>query len=1064
MAQFQRHRRLTLLFLALTLLALLGMGVLKTRRDFLTRGMPRELPGPIHHGGARLGINVHLEQYEAAALDSNLEQIRAAGIHYVKQSFYFDEPFDWAAADRLIAAVAGNNLLLVPLLNGNPANGFAPPQDPARFAAWAGDFARRYRQQLTYYIIWDEPNLTSQWGGQPVNPAEYAALLTAAAQAIRAADAQAVIVAAPLAPTVERGPYNLNESLFLQALYDVGAAGAFDVVSGKPYGFHSGPGDRRVEAQTLNFSRVILLRELLERNGDGHKAIWAGNWGWNSLPDGWQGPPSIWGQTDEQTQAEWTLAALERARREWPWMGVMFLENWQPATAASSAGAAGADDPRWGFSIAGRATESSLRRRPPDDGLAYPGFYLARPDDPAQSFSGGWRFSPEFGADISQQPGDSATFHFWGTDAGLWVRRANYRARLHVTVDGQPANALPRDEHGAALVLTAPDKDEEWLSLEVVARNLEPGPHTLTLVADRGWDQWALHGFTVTYRPPDTAYRRSQLALGLTAVLSFILAMRSGLGADWGSWAGSSRAAYRRLALPVQLLLTALVAAIVALSGWLTWGEQAAGVYRRLGDGSQLAVTATVATIFYFTPAFVIYAASLAILILLIYFRPAWGLVLIAFAMPFYVPEVVKPVFHYHFSPVEIFTLATAAALVGARLTSTVSRIQSARRGAHNLPTAPSVGYAAAGAPLARLHPVDRAVLLFVLVATLSLFFTERLNVATSEWRTVILGPALFYGLLRAVRPTRQEMWLILDGFVLSGLVVALHGLWQYGGGAAVAETITAEGGLERLTAFYGSPNNVALYLGRLVPLLLAMMLLGTGRRRLFYTAVLLPIAPALLLTFSKGSLFLGVPVALLIVFSYWQWQGGRRVRPWLVGALISGALALLVVVQIPQLAGRLNPLGETSFFRVHLWRSALNMIADRPLFGVGLDNFLYAYRGRYIFEAAWQEPDLNHPHNIVLDFASRLGLLGLLAGGWLWWRFWHTLRPLPFQVERQWQPIAVGLVGAFGYILAHGLVDHSFFLVDLAYVFFLLLGTAVWLEEKTRIVDESSRAQGTWL
>ena len=56
----------------------------------------------------------------------------------------------------------------------------------------------------------------------------------------------------------------------------------------------------------------------------------------------------------------------------------------------------------------------------------------------------------------------------------------------------------------------------------------------------------------------------------------------------------------------------------------------------------------------------------------------------------------------------------------------------------------------------------------------------------------------------------------------------------------------------------------------------------------------------------------------------------------------------------------------------------------------VGLDNFLYAYRGRYILDAAWQEPNLNHPHNIVLDFATRLpgvdprrlALLGWSMGG----------------------------------------------------------------------------------
>jgi hypothetical protein len=45
-----------------------------------------------------------------------------------------------------------------------------------------------------------------------------------------------------------------------------------------------------------------------------------------------------------------------------------------------------------------------------------------------------------------------------------------------------------------------------------------------------------------------------------------------------------------------------------------------------------------------------------------------------------------------------------------------------------------------------------------------------------------------------------------------------------------------------------------------------------------------------------------------------------------------------------------------------------------------------------------------------------------------------------------EWLPVAVGFSGSLAAMLAHGLVDHSFFLVDLAFVFYLILGTAVWL------------------
>lgn len=1029
MNQTNRKRWLTLFGVLVAVLAVLAMGAQQARNAYLLRGIPAELPEPISHGGAQLGINVYLEQYDAAELDSQLAAIAKTGIQSVKQSFYYRDSFDWEEADRLITAVSRHNLTLIPLLDGNPENNFAQPAHPNDFAAWTAEFATRYGDQLQHYIIWDEPNLAEHWGNRPANANEYAALLTAAANAIRATDQDAVIVAAPLAPTVETGPRNVADWLYLQQLYEAGGAAAFDVAAAKPYGFKTGPDDRTVDNSVLNFSRPILMREVMERNGDGHKAIWAGNWGWNNLPDNWTGEKSIWGEATFGQQIEFTSRGLARAQREWPWMGKMFLENWQPN--------APENDPRWGFSWANK-DEDLLGFR--QHGIHTPatGFHLAQSDSPSQHYFGNWRFSPEFGADISES-GDSVRFSFWGTDLGLRVRRADFRARLYVTVDGQPANALPRDENGAMLILTSPDPSEDYITTELVAENLEMGQHTVEIVASRGWDQWALHGFSVGYQPDNTGFVLGQLGLGLTAVLALIFAYRNSKQARWGAFGQRLRQAFERLEDGGQLVLTAVFALIVGLSGWLTWGGQANDIYRRLGDLPQLALTATAATLFYVTPNFLIYLAALAILFLLIYLRPAWGLALVALSFPFYVNDTLKPILSYQFSPIELFTLVAFAAVLFNWFTS--SRDSQPRfrfrAGEASYNDIANRGYS------------DYAVFAFVLIATASLFFTERLDVAQNEWRVVIIEPALFYVMLRMVKPTRREMWVILDSFVVGGVIVALIGLWQYGTGQNL---ITAEGGLLRLRAFYGSPNNVALYLGRVLPLLAAMFLLGqqNGRRRWFYTVAAVPIGLAILLTFSKGGLLLGVPAGLTAVFWLWQRQAGRKTWPWLVGAGLLGAIGLIAIQQIPQLAERFSLGSATAVFRLNLWQASLEMVRQQPLFGVGLDNFLYAYRGRYILDAAWQEPNLNHPHNIFLDLATRLGLLGLLAGGWLFVNLGQQLQKAYATVTAEWQPVVVGLIGTLAAILAHGLVDHSFFLVDLAFVFYLVLGTAVWLNQSS--------------
>ena len=132
----------------------------------------------------------------------------------------------------------------------------------------------------------------------------------------------------------------------------------------------------------------------------------------------------------------------------------------------------------------------------------------------------------------------------------------------------------------------------------------------------------------------------------------------------------------------------------------------------------------------------------------------------------------------------------------------------------------------------------------------------------------------------------------------------------------------------------------------------------------------------------------------------------------------------------------RLNPLRQTGGFRLDLWQSSLEMVRDHPLLGIGLDNFAYLYQQVYLREGAVAEPNLSHPHNWLLHVWLELGLLGLVAFVWLLMRVLAACARGADGTETRW--LVAGACGSMADLLVHGFIDNSYFLVDLAFVFWL--------------------------
>jgi len=1033
-----------LILFALSLAAFLAAAVaalgITAERDFTLRGYVdatqlQDLPYRV----PRLGVNAELTQYDARTLNTQLDLMQRAQITWVRQTFDWDayEPQRGQVSrdvQRQWDTVADafrtrDDLQLVAVLMYTPAwardsqspdGRTTPPQAPDDFAAFARDFAQRYGDVVDVYQIWDEPNLFTAWGGLDPRPADYLALLQAAHTAIHSTDPAALVMAAALAPTTEIRGQNISDIEYLRDLYALGAAPYMDAVAAKPYGFDQSPLERTVSPDVLNFSRIVALREVMVAAGDGKKALWASQWGWNSLPADWTGAPSIWGQVDPSTRTQYTLDALNRAEREWAWLGGLILYHWQPQVPA--------DDPQWGFAL----VDANNQPTPLLDALltresanvATDGLY--HPRNPFTAYSGVWTFS-DLGADIGWQRDSRFAFTFHGRDVALLVRKDDYVGYLYPQVDNQPANALPRDSAGNSYLILTSGSLEPELTLVPIARGLSNSQHTLTAAADRGFDRWALAGFAVSSGDLRAPYDRQIIIAWLTATAALAALLTSGIGIRWGTVFAPLDGFLRGLHAFWQWTLSIAASIALMLGMLLTFGDSVPQVFRR--ESLNFIAALLTSGLIYLNPALIVTIIAALILWVLIFNRPLIGLALIVVYAPLFLFPV--ELYRFAFPMAELLLFVTFAAWM---LRQAVAWAKHCKH-----PDTPK--------RVVRWHALDFVTLGFIVLGTVALLWSSRRDVAFTEYRTLFVEPALFYLMLRTFALTRADWQRLFIALVTSGLLVALIGLMLYMQGEAI---ITAEGEARRMASVYGSPNNVALFLGRVIPFLFAAILLIKPLRGLS-VAALLPILAAFALTQSVGGLFLGLPISIAVVLLMLY---RKRALVWLIGlALIGGLAFVLLASQSDRFARALDFTQGTNFFRLRLWESTLDVLADHPLTGLGLDQFLYAFRGIYIRPDAWQEPNLSHPHNMVLDFAVRLGLGGILLLTASTWIIIRTLRRIS-TIKPIDRALSVGVTGALVYTVAHGLIDNSVFVNDLMLVHILLMA---FLASISRVFDEDS-------
>jgi O-antigen ligase len=244
----------------------------------------------------------------------------------------------------------------------------------------------------------------------------------------------------------------------------------------------------------------------------------------------------------------------------------------------------------------------------------------------------------------------------------------------------------------------------------------------------------------------------------------------------------------------------------------------------------------------------------------------------------------------------------------------------------------------------------------------------------------LLLEPVIYYFVGFLFPKNRRWVQWTIGIFLLSGVLLALHGLYQYVTHAPMPYSWVAsnEQGIitTRAYSIIGNPNGLGalLLMGTLISLSFALKSGLRASQRWGMAAVCLIHTAGIAVTFSRGAwLALGVGVVALLLTEY---------RRYLVPLLGVGVMAWFVAPSAftnrLRFAFSSSYLEQSqSFGRLRIWSLALTKAMEHPFSGVGLGTFAGVRASIYGTGKLWVD-------NVYLQFAAEGGLILLAAYLWL--------------------------------------------------------------------------------
>lgn len=332
---------------------------------------------------------------------------------------------------------------------------------------------------------------------------------------------------------------------------------------------------------------------------------------------------------------------------------------------------------------------------------------------------------------------------------------------------------------------------------------------------------------------------------------------------------------------------------------------------------------------------------------------------------------------------------------------------------------------------------------LFAVISLISLIGSPKALFGLGFYAFTVLQYILMYALLILFVRTASERHLVMVCLLVSAAGTVLYGIYQYAHMLTLHEAEWVDNSAFPLLKrrMYSTLYNPNLYSAFLLMIMggTASMSIWTRHtwHRVGYLTLFAALGLCLILTYSRGA---WLSVAALVFFFGLVWDK----RLWLLFLLVPPVLLFYHGGVTDRLLSIFyHSEADTSVsMRLDMWYSAIEMIIEHPLLGVGWGAFKFVYP---VYNELIQEAGITifHAHNMFLNIWAETGILGFVCFFWFFYGNayygWKLLK-MP-QIDTFDRAAATMMIAAVVSQTICGFSDYDLFSTQISLTFWLICG-----------------------